>query len=762
MGVAVVDAVGAMPVPTSLAFRKWLASWLNYRLAQRPKACTTTFYFSTSGNDSNDGLTTATPKQTLAAAQTILDAWTGGVAGVALLFKRGDYWRVSGSTTDALHTTNTQTNVVFGDYGDTSLRKPTFSLFQTSLGGKSFAADWVFHAGNAYKITGLTITNGLAWIREMYDVDHPYTRVTTAAEVVGTAATWYYDAGATTLYMQARNSGNPNSFPGSFEGLASNTKNGLFILGDLNLATNIRVDGYGFDNSALPSNNVYYGLYLGLYGDHSSVLNGCECYYSLRGPFLQGAANGIPGGCGAVVNGRFGCIGKVAQACTVLTCVNSYGGQEMLAYGNVATGNYGLPDTTYAAVGPVFHLIHTDGSIPSYYVAWNNTAEQGPGQVEIVPGFSNHATFTDLIDCRAFLVDDVFECRLPVAGDSNKYIFPQSGSLDNFCNINPRWVGRVLEFSQAFGAVRGNTMRGVWWNYDFTLSLIGLTLAQSKTFYLTNAATDFTAECYHGAFTYTDFYFPYSGVFVAGFNFASVTAATGASGKIFNSIICGESLEQSGVYCYLYVGLNNLATHLLNNYYGSIADLSNATYGYSLDTDAVTGWGPPGLPYAGGPLVSANTVLIRGEVLEYDANWQPRNPVTTIGPREVVTAMTPPPPPPPPGAAPTASGRWIMHTASEADLDSETLYKRDGDTLWLAWDACQLPEITDGSATIASADIDLSGSGLTLAGQLTEDTEVGAYYSGGTAGTTYTVTITATLSDDTVYERSGYLTVNAS
>lgn len=49
-------------------------------------ATATTYYFSTSGSDANTGLTSTTPKKSIAAANALM------ISGNIILFKRGDIW----------------------------------------------------------------------------------------------------------------------------------------------------------------------------------------------------------------------------------------------------------------------------------------------------------------------------------------------------------------------------------------------------------------------------------------------------------------------------------------------------------------------------------------------------------------------------------------------------------------------------------------------------------------------------------------------
>lgn len=108
------------------------------------------------------------------------------------------------------------------------------------------------------------------------------------------------------------------------------------------------------------------------------------------------------------------------------------------------------------------------------------------------------------------------------------------------------------------------------------------------------------------------------------------------------------------------------------------------------------------------------------------------------------------------------SGTWYAHAASDSSLVSDTLYKRAGDTtLIFAMCCCNLPEVAAGE-TIASATWATSSpSGLTIANADFDDTNAWAEFSAGTAGVTYTVTTTITLSGGAVYVRSGYVTATS-
>ena len=108
----------------------------------------TTYYFSTSGNDANDGLTTSSAKQTLSALQTLLDI---SKPGDKFLLKRGDTWTTRGGAQtpysgvvglDLKNLKGTQTNpIIIGAYGTGN--KPIFNFSG---------------AGACFQMTGCTYT----------------------------------------------------------------------------------------------------------------------------------------------------------------------------------------------------------------------------------------------------------------------------------------------------------------------------------------------------------------------------------------------------------------------------------------------------------------------------------------------------------------------------------------------------------------------------------------------------------------------------
>jgi len=95
-------------------------------LLPRDAGATTTYYFSTSGSDSNDGLSPASPKQSLALIPNLVNG-SGGDGNRALL-KRGDVWHTFDLTWDFSGKSGSAASpMLIGAYGDTSLPRPVVS-----------------------------------------------------------------------------------------------------------------------------------------------------------------------------------------------------------------------------------------------------------------------------------------------------------------------------------------------------------------------------------------------------------------------------------------------------------------------------------------------------------------------------------------------------------------------------------------------------------------------------------------------------------
>jgi hypothetical protein len=95
-------------------------------LLPRDAGATATYYFSTSGSDSNDGLSPASPKQSLGLIPNLING-SGGDGNRALL-KRGDVWHTFDLVWDFSGKSGSPASpMLIGAYGDTSVSRPVVS-----------------------------------------------------------------------------------------------------------------------------------------------------------------------------------------------------------------------------------------------------------------------------------------------------------------------------------------------------------------------------------------------------------------------------------------------------------------------------------------------------------------------------------------------------------------------------------------------------------------------------------------------------------
>ena len=160
-----IDPLADPPLPNTQSFLDWRQQRFDYYVNKASNATVdTTYYFSNSGSNANDGLTPATAKQTLSAANALL------VSGqrTQILFDRGSKF-LGGILAPANGTFK------FGAYG--SGAKPRITTFNSS-GYLTTDSAWSVSSGNMYVKTS-TPTKRIGWIREVASPYNPYMYVTT-------------------------------------------------------------------------------------------------------------------------------------------------------------------------------------------------------------------------------------------------------------------------------------------------------------------------------------------------------------------------------------------------------------------------------------------------------------------------------------------------------------------------------------------------------------------------------------------------------
>lgn len=626
MGTAYTSAVGVPPVCTSLAFRAWLTRLLNYRLAEIPLSRTLTYYFSQSGADANDGLTIATAKKTLAAAQAVHDAWSSTSAGLRLRFNRGDVWR-----NESAGLAITKSYVTIDDYGTANLAKPVFTKFQTaySAGGWSLTAAQTFTYERAE-------TGDVAAFREVDDRDGvPYIRQTSIATTEATAGSFWPDPG-NKVYVRPRTANLPTSASVvAYESALTNTVKGISTSASADniRIENIVIEGYGAHRTTDTLGN--WPFTIGATGTSAVLLVNCEAYY---GTFHNIGQSSASGGILTCVNCRAGRMPCNAEG-TNFVSFASTGGQEALFYrcrtrgGNTPrTGNnYTAPSAGQGT--PVY--AHTSSSTFALVIAWECEAE--PDQYsEMGPTtFANAPSYSDLADCRAFVVDDVFRVREPSAvdaaqnGTNDRYVRGQAPA-PNVVYINPNWTFRQLaqDVGNEQKEMLTNINYGVFINPRITLDWRGFAPTSSGSgVYAALTQSPLIWRMYNGDLLYR----VYDNIKICGCYLLRVldTNTYLSTGLMFNTIIRSNKRRSQEFS----VAWNNNTANLKNNLYVGCSNKTATRYGYDQDPYLVEA--DDSAAITDSLLLSANQQLVEGYRLEYDANWKPRNSTTAIGPYEL-------------------------------------------------------------------------------------------------------------------------------
>lgn len=303
----------------------------------------TTYYFdSVAGEDSNDGLSESTPKQSFTALKAIFDAAISGSTdnATAVKIKCGSQY-------------NTQTTLNIGggslsSYGTGA--KPRFLGWSDTYNGS-----WTPDTGDAYTISVASEPTWL-WL-ETLDIGQPLEKVAFGL-ADSTDYSWAWDDG--TLYVNLAGD-SPNGLTFWWEDSANTAANIDGILaGD-----GSRVDGIECIGHAFRSNNAQtYGISTPITGGETAVVTNCECWYHWlhnlgQNEVTANGGNTLYKGC------RWGWLGS--PAATGHVAYAGSGGQTAIVLDCEA--RYGLVPGLVSAASNRSHAVfgHTDGG--ANYVA---------------------------------------------------------------------------------------------------------------------------------------------------------------------------------------------------------------------------------------------------------------------------------------------------------------------------------------------------------------------------------------------------------
>lgn len=406
-----VAGVGPSPDPRSLRFRFWALALRQWRYLECPISRTTTYYFSTTGSDAADGLTTSTPKQTKLEAQALIDA-APDPADIAILFKRGDEW------TDSDVLTLNKANITIGAYSTTTGNRPWFSRFSL----KYTASGWTLAAGNRYTRAEASRVGSVRYqgYENSKSTSLVLSRQTSQADCEATSNSWYW--AASVLHVNIGGT-DPNTL--NLEANVANTDSGILIDSDGCRVDNIRVDGWGCD-PANPHSPQAYQIKTRVSGTDSAVVSNCEGYYG--GTHMMGHYTSTGGGAGGIIMFD-NCIAgfNTRNVASGETCFNTYapqGGQETIfwnctaAAGTLPTGTAAwtiLCDSHFGHGGDLVAFILTwfDPGVPSIIPSAYGCKVGAHYDIASLPGVSS-----DVTTVRCWIVGENFSgsgstCPLP-------------------------------------------------------------------------------------------------------------------------------------------------------------------------------------------------------------------------------------------------------------------------------------------------------------------------------------------------------------
>ncbi|MCC7145152.1 MAG: hypothetical protein IT443_01765 [Phycisphaeraceae bacterium] len=594
--------VGAVPEPTTFAFRRWYFDLLAARLAECPLERGTTLYVDSSATPGNGDGSLNNPLATLAEAQSQIDAWTPTTAGLRIRFKRGGIYR---SATSGL--TLNKPGITVDAYG--SGAKPLFSRFLV------LTSIWQLGAGSRYTQSQF---NQVAWLRTIDDPFNPLRRVSSTQEVEATAHSWYLSGSAGSYTLHVNVGGDPQD---TLEAAYTNDVDGVLVSADGCRADQLRCDGWGMN----PGNagNQRYGLRVAVKGTDAAVVTGCESYYSSSHAlaFYGGGGSGDSGGISLFMDCQAGF--TIDNGSGGETIFNSYvygGDQETIFHGCTARfGTLPVGTADYVRDARAFYG-HTNTSVYRLLIAWGcRTADHAFGCGD--PGYwSSNPAATRLSEVRGFFVDEMVR----ISANARARLF----MTDN-CRINPDWEvtmhGSLSALSEAQIPHSGYLING-----RIMVRTTGAAARQG----LYNAPAYATVS--HPRIYHTHIHVVGNGQYNFTLDYenggSNPTTSTSPDAELVNSIVSCEGFGPA----WMRVGLNNTALNLRHNAYFNLDSATHAVAGYSNDAGKVeldegTGLGLE--PSAVSRLSEAGTSAVR---VEYDALWAARDASTpSVGPREM-------------------------------------------------------------------------------------------------------------------------------
>lgn len=580
----------AASIPSVLDYERWqtvLAGVIDLRLRECPRERGTTYYFSTSGSNANDGLTSGTPKQTLAHAQALL-ALHG--SDVRIRLKRGDTWE------ETTGLTLSYPNCTLDDFGTGA--KPLLNRFTVKYA--SGGGGWTLVTGTRYSRTE---ANDLAWVRKVANrLDAPISRASSNTGAGGIAGNWYYWASNTlTIDIGV----DPNTV--NLEAVIGNSASGVTVSGDGCRVENIRGDGWGCHRTITATQAE--GIHTAMSGTDVAALVGCESYYGSSHAMAQ-YYNGS-GGSVLFLSCLAGYTKFNSSGETVFNSFSADGQHEAIwvdcqaVYGTLPSADW-YNAATAARRGRAFYAHTTTGTCQWHITHRCRVPDNAFGAT--VGALFGNLPAGDVATARGLVVEETIEGGL---GTGNNLFI--SGLYQ--VTYGAAWRLRPHDPGGTRALNGGTAANGYFVNGIVRIDLSGISGSRAA-FWNALTATDSTIRILHSRFEFEagtqDFDFDYD------------RGSTEA--LIANSVIVKRSGSNT-----IGIGTNNLAATLRNNAYYGIAGTGSRAYSNDAGkvelADFLDG---DHMPTEASPLYQAGVTDL-GVRFDHDGRWIGGKP--SIGPR---------------------------------------------------------------------------------------------------------------------------------
>lgn len=585
--------------------------WAFGRVQEFMTACplerTTTYYFSTSGNDSTGDGSEGNPWQSIAKINSTISASSGDIR---IRLKAGDVW----DTTTGINT-DTKSNLTIDYYN--SGNKPLINAFTQ----KYNSTGWTLDTGNTYYASE---ANDIAWIRDqadrLFENTGPWSRQDSLVNCRAASNSFFWDSGTSRIYLNLGGT-DPNTL--NLEAVISNSNNGVLVyFGTGQRVHGIRCDGWGIHRTVSPtqtqpftvnnSNNSY------------CLLTECDGYFSSSHTMhhYQGTP-GVAGGKCMWIGCDTGYTSYNSAGETMYNAFNPDGGQEAwfidcdASYGTLP--GYQWTFTTNVRGDAYFGHASSSSNPQNLFVVlggvvkdsvWPGQRTQTPNHIQTPSDIDDYTTY------RCFIVDNHDRTGYP--GTTTKAAGTLSMNQSTVA-MNNRIYKRVASSTTQLYSVTGSVGNGRFINNYIEIDLS----ARNSSVAMYNATTGDNKSVFDHCF------FKYTGAGVAGNSLiwaldydmrgtTSIASGTSRNGKMRNSIVSADITGTPTVYC----GFNNVDANQRHNAYFGLTQSTGLGRGYDEDPGLVALSGLPVLGTEDSDLLQAGEDIsvrfdINGKVRTY-------------------------------------------------------------------------------------------------------------------------------------------------